>query len=538
MVPAPRPPSLSSFAIQEGLPFGGLGKVKTQRPAAQNSVKRLDIHEAVKSGNLQECQRIIEEEGVEALGQYDEKGHTPVHWAALAGATELLRYFTDCRGPVNLPSQAELAQRPIHWAAVNGHIVVVDLLLEAGVSLDVADQRGCTPLIIAAQYGHTALCYYMISKGARPQACDFEGDNALHWAAFKGHFELTCLLVYSGFNPRQADAFGQTPLHLAVLSRELLTIQFLCEQDGVQLEVEDKNGNTPLKLAKGRKYEDIIAYLEKTIAQSKSLIPKFDWSAFVFGPPGKSKGPILFFYGCLLLWGYPTYVTQIVLVSFNKLWGFHLAFLLGNSLMWYLFLKASLMDPGFLPQDSEEYYQAIRQAVYFNEWKQGKNPLNRLCHTCRLEKPLRSKHCRITNRCVAHFDHYCPYIYNDVGYRNRTYFLGFLASMCLNSIIGLYLCLDWFNVMGRSIFIGVGFLFLAVIAVITGLMTCTCLYTVAVNTTTNECLNQQKYSYLKDKRGHYHNPFDRGIRRNLLEFFHLVRPLEEGHLKRLEELIV
>lgn len=532
MVPTPRPPSF----IPPGQHDHSNGKGHIYKPLTNNN--KLDIFQAAKSGNVKEAKRIIESGGVGVLGRLDVRGYTPVHWAALTGSAELIHYFIDCRGAVNLPSEDELSQRPIHWAAVNGHIAVIDLLFEAGVSLDVADQRGCTPLILAAQYGHTSLCCYLMGKGAKPNVCDSEGDNALHWAAFKGHFELTRLLVYSGFNPQLADSAGQTPLHLAVLSGDLLTVQLLCEQDSVELEVKDRNGNTPLKLSRGRKYEDVSLYLENSIAQSRRLSTKFDCSALVFGPPGKSKGPILFFYICLLVWGYPTYFFKIVSVSFNKLWEFHMAFLLGNALMWFLFLKASLMDPGFLPRDSKEYDRAIRQAVYFDEWKQGKNSLHRLCHTCHLVKPLRTKHCRVTNRCVKHFDHYCPYIYNDVGHRNRSYFLGFLGTMSSNCLLGVYICLDWFHVMGSSIFVGIGFIFMAVIGVISGIMTCTCLYMAAKNATTNERLKQQKYGYLKDEADQVSNLFDRGILLNLMEFFNLIRPLQDDELKTLDELSI
>ncbi|XP_069779205.1 uncharacterized protein [Narcine bancroftii] len=489
------------------------------------------------TGNLTELQKLVELEEMQVRSEYDEKGHTLVHWAALTRSISLLEsYLVDLGLPVNLPSRSEPVQRPIHWAAVKGHVTIIDLLLQAGVSLDERDQRGCTPLILASQYGHIALCCYLIGKGASLQACDRQGDNALHWAASQGHSELTRLLVYSGFNPRQQDDFNQTPLHLAVLSGNLLTVQLLCEQNCLDLETKDKNGNTPLKLARDRHCKDIIAYLENTINLSRRRILKFDWSALVFGPPGKSKGPILFFYGCLLLWGYPTYLTQIVSVSLDRLIGFHITFLISNILMWYLFLKASLMDPGFLLRGCDEYIHALRQAIYFDEWKQGKNPLSRLCHTCRIVKPLRSKHCHVTNRCVEYFDHYCPYIYNDVGYRNRNYFLGFLATMCLNSLMGVYFAWNWFNEMGRSIFIGIGFIFLSVIAVTSAIMTCIYFYMAALNLTINEHVNQKKYSYLYDKNGQFRNSFDRGIRLNLMEFFHLIEPKRENEFITLEGL--
>ena len=50
-----------------------------------------------------------------------------------------------------------------------------------------------------------------------------------------------------------------------------------------------------------------------------------------------------------------------------------------------------------------------------------------LCHTCRIVKPMRSKHCTIAKRCVPMFDHYCPYINNTIGGGNYIYFVRFIA---------------------------------------------------------------------------------------------------------------
>ena len=83
-------------------------------------------------------------------------------------------------------SDNELCQHPIHWACVNGHIGIIEILLQAGVNIDVVDGKGCTPLIVACQYGKTVLCGYLLGKGARLHMLDKDGDSALHWAAFKG----------------------------------------------------------------------------------------------------------------------------------------------------------------------------------------------------------------------------------------------------------------------------------------------------------------------------------------------------------------
>jgi len=68
--------------------------------------------------------------------------------------------------------------------------VLVLFRLQLGVSIEVADVKGCTPLIIASQYGRTMLVGYLIGKGASLTVTDREGDTALHWAAFKGDHKL------------------------------------------------------------------------------------------------------------------------------------------------------------------------------------------------------------------------------------------------------------------------------------------------------------------------------------------------------------
>ena len=53
------------------------------------------------------------------------------------------------------------------------------------------------------------------------------------------------------------------------------------------------------------------------------------------------------------------------------------------------------------------------------------------------------------------------------------------------------------------------------------------------NLTVNERINHKRYGYLKDGKGDYYNPFNRGLIVNLQEFMHLKKPLEEKDVELL-----
>lgn len=67
----------------------------------------------------------------------------------------------------------------IFMALLLGHTIVARLLVEAGADLDVADDKGRTPLHWAAKAGDADLILTMIKGNADILAVDYEGNTPL-----------------------------------------------------------------------------------------------------------------------------------------------------------------------------------------------------------------------------------------------------------------------------------------------------------------------------------------------------------------------
>ena len=111
-------------------------------------------------------------------------------------------------------------------------------------------------------------------------------------------------------------------------------------------------------------------------------------------------------------------------------------------LVFYLFGQLVHLDPGCLPEETN--HENVRQTI--SELLQiGKFDTKSFCIETWTRKPLRSKYSSLNNAVVARFDHYCPWIFNDVGLKNHKAFIFFITSMESGIFTFLALCLEYFD---------------------------------------------------------------------------------------------
>jgi uncharacterized protein len=118
---------------------------------------------------------------VESRNATDE---SPLMMAALKGLTALCQKIIERGGDVNKPGWA-----PLHYAATNGHLDVMNLLLENHAYIDASSPNGSTPLMMASLYGSPSAVKLLLEAGADPMITNALGLNAIDFAQRHGRME-------------------------------------------------------------------------------------------------------------------------------------------------------------------------------------------------------------------------------------------------------------------------------------------------------------------------------------------------------------
>ena len=109
---------------------------------------------------------------------HDKKGYTPYLYAVMADNLSNMEVLK--RMNCNYGYKIWLSGRTaLHVAAQYGAMNALKQLLKLGLSIDVQDKVGLTPVVIASYYSKSEICAYLIEQGAATDIADKEGVMGL-----------------------------------------------------------------------------------------------------------------------------------------------------------------------------------------------------------------------------------------------------------------------------------------------------------------------------------------------------------------------
>ncbi|XP_011030252.1 PREDICTED: probable protein S-acyltransferase 23 [Populus euphratica] len=500
-----------------------------------SAVNVIDVFSASAYGDLDKLRKFVEEDKA-SLSNPDGNGYYALQWASLNNFPDVAQYIIEHGGDVN--QSDNVRQTALHWAAVRGSIAVADVLLQNGGRVEAADVNGYRAVHVAAQYGQTGFLNHIGAKyGADFDAVDNEGRSPLHWAAYKGYADTIRLLLFRDAYQGRQDREGCTPLHWAALRGNIEACTILVHAGTKQeLAVKDKAGFTPAQIASDKGHRHIALFLSNAQrAQSNRWKDKI--RSGKMGDVGLA--PILLSIILILIF---LFINSVIaapnlpkVTAVVGIWGWTALSLAFVSII--MFYRCSSKDPGFIKRlgdlnkdtDSEDPLLNIdlnNSSVWTGNWSQ-------LCPTCKIIRPVRSKHCPTCKRCVEQFDHHCPWISNCVGKRNKRDFFIFICLATSASFLAGIIAVQRVWKAAQSLHIEeswiryvvvhhpgvVAFLVLDVIVFIAATTLTTAQASqIARNITTNELANAIRYGYLRGPDGRFRNPYNHGCRKNCADF--------------------
>jgi palmitoyltransferase len=137
----------------------------------------------------------------------------------------------------------------------------------------------------------------------------------------------------------------------------------------------------------------------------------------------------------------------LMLATFSAHPFFNIIFGLVFATSMYCFTQAVVSDPGYIPRPAgiSEQKKIVEELVV-----RGEFDARHFCTSCFVRKSLRSKHCRICDRCVARHDQYlpyveeanishCPWVNNCVGVRTHRSFVTYVTLLEIGIPMFVYL---------------------------------------------------------------------------------------------------
>uniref|UniRef100_A0A183SIY4 ANK_REP_REGION domain-containing protein n=1 Tax=Schistocephalus solidus TaxID=70667 RepID=A0A183SIY4_SCHSO len=403
---------------------------------------------------------------------------SPLHWAIRQLHLEMVALLIHFGADPMLQDNAGMTC--LHVAAQMGSTSILLYLLAKGYDVDTQTKSGLTPLMVCCMHARSVdPIRLLISWGANIDLVDYRGNTAAHHAVRTSNIAAVLQLEELNVNWVVLNKDGHAPYQMSQHPWMNQRVREMAVSRGL-LEAEKGSGRGRHSLlprscmiskkayTRGAILLPIACFLLigvvfvldlNTILGSPTwlsyclkavLLGLIFWQMQAIGLRLRtSDSDILMAFSLSIITTAALSLTVLVCVvpqvSGHTLTHFLQVIFL--SLLWFSLYRTGVADPGFIGSADRNRSALITQIVdselaQILEKSYGRSKssdlIKRYCTTCLVPRPLRSKHCRLCNRCVARFDHHCPWVYNCIGQNNHHWFIIYLFSTSCSLICFIY----------------------------------------------------------------------------------------------------
>ncbi|KAH0559938.1 hypothetical protein GP486_003544 [Trichoglossum hirsutum] len=262
----------------------------------QNSDSWTVLHEAALLGNFEMVRVIFQQKLIKDVDTKCKGGMTALYYAAGTGKSlEITEYLVLYQGAsVNMlsdlgatPLYAAVRENnrdivafllpltkdrtagqegftPLHAAVDRGDVAVVQMLVDAGVDLNlVAGEYGDTPLMQAVRGNRIDICHLLIGIGADVEATNNLGETALFLASERQQLDVVTDLLGKKADTRKCKS-STSPLHIAAWMGHFEIVKQLVAARAPWNdidEVQDSSGYTPFLAALSQNHTKVALFL-------------------------------------------------------------------------------------------------------------------------------------------------------------------------------------------------------------------------------------------------------------------------------------
>jgi serine/threonine-protein phosphatase 6 regulatory ankyrin repeat subunit B len=148
------------------------------------------------------------------------------------------------------------------YAAQHGQRQAAQLLIHHGANINHRAGKGWTALMVAVLKGRTTMVDFLLKNQADPNVRDVLGWTPLMRAIDSGHHSIVAtLLIQPDIDLSARNQHGQNALHIAAIGGATTIAAVLLDR-GIEANVSDSDGNTPLAIAEHKANTELVQLLK------------------------------------------------------------------------------------------------------------------------------------------------------------------------------------------------------------------------------------------------------------------------------------